>query len=409
MRTTTAWPSFRDSRIAKRLAPWLALSPLALLAAASLAWGGAHGLASSADLMRRVDEVVLVLGRVDPYQDPDMTYPPTAPAVFVPLIAPLVGWPIGLRAFWLVLNLGSAGVIGALIVRTVGARWPSWVACAFVLAIAASKPTRLGIGMGQFALLPLALVLAAHEASRRGKSVVAGLMLGIALVKPTMVLPFLVVFAVRGSTRALGVAAGVQTLALLAVSGWLGLAPGQLIREWLALAAGQNAAGLIDAPSVLARYWPGMSWSASWISLAVLGFGSAWIVAFRHAADRWLLAFAGFVAAVMVYHRPYDLVLLIPAAAVLVDAACRAAESPRARFVWGAIAVAFGALLVAPAHPSIVAEATYDALFIPAAYAFLGLVTIGVAVESRRTNRRDEPRAHPEPRPNGAVPLPGTL
>src|SRR6188508_206533 len=94
---------------------WIGLAALAVLALASLAWGARNALRGSGDLVRRAEEVALVDAGRDPYLDPDMTYPPSAPAVFVPLVAPFEGG--ALRPAWLAFNLAALGAVIGLIVR----------------------------------------------------------------------------------------------------------------------------------------------------------------------------------------------------------------------------------------------------------------------------------------------------
>ena len=128
------------------------LAVLGLLAAAGLAWGGWHALAKSDDLMRRAEEVALFVDRANPYADPDMSYPPSALPIFAAGIAPIP--PEALRPVWLVWNLAALAVLCGTIVRLWGRSWPGWLVAAFCLTVAASKPVRGGIGLGQFHLIP---------------------------------------------------------------------------------------------------------------------------------------------------------------------------------------------------------------------------------------------------------------
>lgn len=352
----------------------LLLAPLALLAAASLAWGARHAWVDSADLEKRAVEVRLVVAGQDPYASRDMTYPPTAPAVFVPLLAPIDGrW---LRPAWLGLSLAALAVVCWSMLRLWGRDWPGWLRAAVCLVVAASKPVHLGIGLGQFHLLPLAWMLAGLWLIDERRPIAAGLLVGASLVKPTMSLPWLAVLAARREWRALGVALGFQAAALAAVAAWLGRNPGSLVREWLARARTQEASGLIDVPSVLGRLGVG-GVSGPAVALGILGLGAIAILAARRRPTPDLVALGGFVAAIFTYHRPYDLVLLLPAFASFVDAA-RRFEADRLGLRW-TLAIAFGFLLVFPNNPAIVGrrvEAAYDPIFTAASYAFLLVLII---------------------------------
>ena len=62
------------------------LFALVCWASITVAYGIRTALASSADLERRAEEVALFRHQQDPYQDPDMTYPPTALPIFTALV-----------------------------------------------------------------------------------------------------------------------------------------------------------------------------------------------------------------------------------------------------------------------------------------------------------------------------------
>lgn len=361
-------------RIRNRLGRWAVpalLVMLAGLAAGSLAWGIRSALSSSSDLMLRVEEVDLFLRGLDPYQDPDMAYPPSAPPIFTALIAPFPE--AGLRAVWLALNLAMLAAFAGAVLRIWGEDWPRWLRAAVVLAIIATKPVRGGIAMGQFHLIPTALMLLSLLAARDRRPILGGLLLGVALAKPTMVLPFLFLLLIRRQWTVLAVAALVQVGCWLASSAWLGLSPLLLFREWLEVAKGQNAAGLIDLPSLINRNWPGLLGSATPLTLAVLLAGGGVLWALRDRSDRGLIAIATFVAAIFAYHRPYDMVLLIPTMAYLIHRAWEHRERGRWPFV---LVVVFALALIWPNHPSAMGrfEALYEPIFVPLAYAYLAIL-----------------------------------
>ena len=334
-------------------------------------------MTDSADLLRRAEEVALFRRRIDPYTDPDMTYPPTAPPIFTVLVAPFRGW--ALKAFWLGLNLAALAALCGGIVRLGAGGWPGWLRAAFCLAVAASKPARGGIGLGQFHLIPTALaVLAIGTRSE----VAAGLMMGIALVKPTIALPFLALLAARRRWRALAVALGLQAVLLAGDSAWLSIGPLRLIREWLALARLQVPAGSIDLPTLAHRAWPGVPALGAAIPLVVLTLACAGTVAWRHRSDLALAGVSGAAAAIFTYHRFYDLVLLVPALAFLIDVAHRD-RGPLA-VAAGVGAAVFAAVLIVPEQPFewVGLGRVYETAFVGLTYLLLGLA-LGL-VASRR-------------------------
>jgi hypothetical protein len=369
-----------------------------LLAAASLGWAGTRAWADSGDLMRRAEEIGLFVRGQDPYRDPDMTYPPTALPVFAPLVAPF--GPEALRGFWLLLNLAALAAVCAAVLDQTGRDWPAWGKVLFCLVVVASKPVRGGIGLGQFHLIPLALMLWAVSGWGVRRPIVAGLFVGVALVKPTMGLPLLGFLVVRRRWRTLATAIGFQGAALVASSAWLRIGPARLLAEWFALARGQQAEGLIDVPSLALR-WGGLPpMSSPLLTLAILALGFAATWAWGRGADFGLVGFCAFLAAIFTYHRTYDLVLLIPALALAFDVAGKA----RGARSWPGVlaAVAFAGLLIAPSNPAAAGRfgALHDAAFIPMAYAFLGLT---IAYVRRNANGVQGDRSQ---RRQGLVPAP---
>jgi hypothetical protein len=358
------------------------LGTLALLAIVSLAWGARHALLKSDDLVRRAEEVALFLERHDPYIDPDMTYPPTALPIFSALIAPLPR--AALKPAWLLLNLLALGVLLRTSLQLWCQRWPAVVQAVAALTVLASKPVRLGIGLGQFHLIPLALTVLAL---RIEQPLVAGICLSIALAKPTMVVPLLVYFAIAGRWRTLIVAAACQVLALLGVSQWLGVAPRTLLAEWVGRARGQEGAGLIDVPSLLHSIISHASALAIPAAVVLVILTVALAFMFRRASQLAVFSFCAFMSAIFTYHRPYDLVLLIPAYLLAVESAISSAG--RWTGVKTAVAVFFGLALVVPGDPFVKwgYEREYDAAFIVLAYGFLAATLIAL-VASDAANRR---------------------
>lgn len=366
---------------------------LSLLAAAGLAWGIRPALRDSDDLMRRAEEAALFARGQDPYHDPDMTYPPSAPPIFAPFLVPFAAAPAVQRAVWLGLNLLALGALITLVIRVWGRDWPAWLQAAVGLTILAMKPVRGGIALGQFHLIPLVLGILAVIWARK-RPVPAGICLGIALIKPTMALPIACLALTRGWWKVLLTAALVQGTAWLTTSARLGIDPLTLGREWIALARLQDDAGVIDLPSLIRRNRAGSEPIAGPLALAVLGLTTLGFVALRRRSDRALLALACFAAAVFAYHRAYDLVLLIPAFALFVELGYRR----RNRQAWAAPvpATALAILLIWPSHPSITGpfESVYERAFPPLAYlALLGLIVAMIRLPDSDSDPNPEPTA----------------
>ncbi|HEV3164286.1 MAG TPA: glycosyltransferase family 87 protein [Isosphaeraceae bacterium] len=376
---------------------WLpTLAILALLAVASLAWAGHHALRKSDDLMRRAEEISLFVKAENPYHDPDMTYPPTALPVFAPLVAPFLARPVVLRAVWLALNLVVLVVLCATIVRLWGKSWPGWLQAAFCLAVVACKPVRGGIGLGQFHLVPVALMLLSLTALKARRPTLAGLLVGIALAKPTMVAPFLGFLAVRRQWRTLFTAGLLQGAMLLGVSGWLRISPDRLIADWLANARSQLNQGVIDIPSLLERAWPAAPASASQVALGVLILTFAMMYLCRRQNDLRLVSFCMFMSALFTYHRHYDLVLLVPALAAAIEAA-RTDTGPGAR-TKTLVATLLAIALISPSNSAITGryEIYYNIFFIIIIYSCFIILYLPLFAEFHVSPREPSPpTAHP--------------
>jgi len=374
-------PLSRPETARTPIVAWPLLAVLAALAWIGLRWGASHALTDSADLILRQREVARFVRGLDPYALPDMTYPPTAPPVFAPLIAPF--GKAALKVAWLGLNLAALVATCATILRVWGREWPAWLQVAFCLAVAASKPVRGGMGLGQFHLLPTAMVLLSVALAERRREFASGILMGLALTKPTMALPFLGVLLARGRWRALAIALGFQAALMVGVSAWLRVGPVALLREWFARAREQLGSGMIDAPTLAHRAWPDAAWAGPLLSLLILGWALAATIAWRRKAVLGLVSLAASAAATFTYHRPYDLVLLIPVLAYLIEQA--RADARRWAAARVAVAAGLGALLIVPKNPAVLKSLAYayDGPFVAMALGFLlvGVIELAAAGE----------------------------
>ncbi len=341
----------------------LVLLGLGGLACWSLVWGGQHALSDSADLGRRIEEMALFRSGTDPYADPDATYPPSAWFVFEALI-PNWSEP-AVRVLWLALNLGALAGLAEGVRRWLPEGRSRFWTAAVLLALTATKPVRAGLALGQFHLIPTVLAVWAVVLIRDRKPRWAGLCLGLALVKPTMVLPILALWLVQGQIAAVVTAGTVQAGLWLGASAWLGKSPVALLFEWLRNAHAQEAAGTIDLPTLLIHSGLDRLISANVASLMILVACLGLFYRLRRVEETGLASLALVVSAIFAYHRHYDLVLLLPALGWL---ASRAAASWRTRF-----ASALILFLVAPVHVGPLREmaAAYDLVFVTLCYGFV--------------------------------------
>lgn len=313
--------------------------------------------------------------------DADLLYPPATFAV----LAPVALWPWRIAApLWTVLNVVMLAAGLAAIARV--ARWrctaPStWI---FVGAALAFAPVHTSIGHGQTGLLVWALIALAQAARAADRSLAAGILLGLAAaVKPQLGLPFVAYEAWRGRWRTVGWASAVAALFLAIGAGRLALAqvdwvPAlernvvefhtandgnptrtnplryQLINlhyplhtflesrtvvaglVW-AVAAVAGAAGFLRIHRLSTRPTPFVAVGRGRISLG------RWVITPRASEDRSELLSLGLIGAlalVIVYHRPYDAIVLLMPLAWSVDA-LRAGQRTAGLLVLVPIAVLF--------------------------------------------------------------------
>jgi hypothetical protein len=347
------------------------LTLLTALAVASLSWSCARALDDSSDLLRRIEEVRLFLARQDPYQDPDLTYPPCAVPIFACLLGPVDReW---LPAVWLGLNLLALAAFVLGLSRLWSVRWGWSGLLVLVLWVAACRPVRAGVALGQFHLVPMALAAWSVIAVRGRRELTGGLLLGLGLAKPTMVLPLLAAWVARGYWRAGGVALAVPIVLHLGSAVWLGVEPIALGREWLANARTQLGAGSLDLAGLVAQVWPESVPSTALVSLLLLWGGAVWSSR-RKVGEDLVFAFAMGLAGVFAYHRHYDLVLFVPMVLALVlDPYSVPSRWHRTARPLGAV---LGLFMIVPTHPEWIQPAApwIDAAFAVVAYAAFGMI-----------------------------------
>lgn len=174
----------------------------------------------------------------------------------------------------------------------------------------ASVPARAAIGNGQSSLLAFAaIVLAMDQADRhRHRSAV---LLAISWIKYHLTFPLTLALLYRGQWRIVLEAMLIHVCLLLLLSAWLPRDPVELLLAPLSFIGPQVTEGFIDVFAVLGRFGV----SGVWASLCSVGLllGVSAIVARQRDASNELvvLSVLSILACVWVYHRIYDLVVLL--------------------------------------------------------------------------------------------------
>ncbi|NIN66820.1 MAG: DUF2029 domain-containing protein [Anaerolineae bacterium] len=297
----------------------LACAVMALLAALKLGdefrrlvWEPGHN--GAVDLKLRHAEVHDWFAGKPVYQErPTAVYPPASYA----LLWPLLGWlPLApTRWLWAVTSVVALGWLVYLIVQRSGS--DSRLEHAFVALTALSmNATGVTIGNGQLGvhLLPVllgGLLLLQHLGCGWQRNLLASGMIVVALVKPSISLPFLwmVLFAAGGLHIISLVSFGYVALTVCAASFQeSGLA--LLLRDWLAL----GTTVVVKGGYANLHMWLATIGLEKWVlpaSLLVLAALGLWTYRHRN-SDFWLLLGVTAIAArLWTYHRVYDDVLIL--------------------------------------------------------------------------------------------------
>lgn len=240
---------------------------------------------------------------------PEAVYPPSADLLLSLTLGALPDDRVHLAG--VLANLALLAVLAALLCRLpAGGVSPSPLGFAAAAALVlAWSPTHSAVQAGQFSTLVTVCLLMAFRSLDRNE-LAAGAWLAVALIKPSMALPFLILPLVRGRWRALAVATGLHLAATCVQAVRFGCAPWDLLRQWAGVAAyftqGQftlqevvSALRLADTPAGLA------------LVAGFLGFALAWCVANRTAGDAPLIDLLCVVSVLWTYHGPYDFVILL--------------------------------------------------------------------------------------------------
>lgn len=281
------------------------------------------------DLWGRWIEGGHLLRGESPYLSSGCLYLPTAFPLFAAFA--LLSFPMAVTV-WTILNaVGFVGLtaLAYAALRTCPGngerRVPAPLVGVLTVAVLLSGATRYHMESGQLALLvTLALVLALY-ASQRQRAALAGLGLTLATIKPGTLAPFLLLFH-RKTDRAIWAWTAALSLTLCSATTALVDVPGRLsecldnIRRQSQPGGMNNHASHVNVEMVSidrALHYAGVEERSvarglQWAILLVLGGWLAWRVLGPDplpAAAAWSLA--AFYAALFLYHRIYDMPILV--------------------------------------------------------------------------------------------------
>ncbi|MFO0967619.1 MAG: glycosyltransferase family 87 protein [Gemmataceae bacterium] len=254
----------------------------------------------------RAAEVIPELG------PPEATYPPSAIGLLLVLVGWLPDWRVVLGVWPVVNALGAGSVIFLLArrFRRPGTRPAAEDALAVAWLFLLFAPSYSVVEAGQFTFLILASLLVACR--REASDWLAGPLLALALIKPSLTLPFLAVPVLQKRWLRLGIACGIHALALGGVAWLVERDPLTLMLEWLRVTP-YLLPGMYSMQEVVnALGWQTtlMGKVIPWALLLTI-----WLVAWlgRGAGAGRLFAFLGVASMLWIYHGAYDFVSLLPA------------------------------------------------------------------------------------------------
>ncbi len=236
---------------------------------------------------------------------PEATYPPTSALVLAFTIGPLR--PQAVMVIWNVLNIALFCLIGQELIRLEHVHRAKLWSLLLLLSLGLLWPaTTAFFSRGQFSLIVLWCVLVAERIGER-RSWLSGILYAVALIKPSLGIPFLVAPLIRRRWKSLAWTAAIEVV-LLAAAGWfLRASPIYLISEWLSVGR-YFMVGIYTVQEIINDMHLSASGWNTVIPLAVVA-GSIFLV-YRSESNR-TIAMLSVIAAIWTYHYPYDFVVLI--------------------------------------------------------------------------------------------------
>lgn len=237
---------------------------------------------------------------------PESVYPPSSDF----LMAPVLDWlPLPwLTPIWLASNVLLIGLCGLLIASEVARAGGRRVMLVWAGLFLCWAPTQMCVELGQYTLLVLAALLFGFRLLQ-GRPILAGLCFSLALIKPSVSLPFLILPLVRRRWLTLAVVACVHVIGTLVPAAVYGVAPWTLLTQWLRAAAyfthGMytlqeylNLAGLDNGPAAKGLLFVFLA------SVLAVCWHS------RAAAAEMIVDLLCVTSVLWTYHNPYDFVIL---------------------------------------------------------------------------------------------------
>jgi hypothetical protein len=261
-----------------------------------------------------------VEGVLPEFGPPTSTYPPPG-MFFFTLAMAWVPWD-ALLPFWLLVNGLALALLASLLRAWVqelaGNRaLPWWDLPPYLVCLALMlwwPPVQEIVRTSQFGLI-IALELVLGLRWMRSREMLSGLCFSLALFKPHIALPFLLLPLFEGRWRALLTVAVTQLAAWFAVAAWVRAPPLQLVEHWLGISP-----YMLQGAYTIQEFYNKLQLDPATGTLITLAFATAcagWTWLHRRADLHTLAGFVAFASVLWMYHERYDyVVLLLPLVAV---------------------------------------------------------------------------------------------
>ncbi|WP_144864149.1 glycosyltransferase family 87 protein [Hyella patelloides] len=282
------------------------------------------------DLMLRYNEVQLWFSGGNVYSYSQLpkggVYPPASHVILWPFLT-YSSW-VFVRCLWVITSL--AGLVGLVYLLVGASKAYDFKEKAFVgLMILATNATHINILKGQLTIHTLAFLVSGlvligeysqKQQNRWQLSLLAGFLIAVALVKPTITVPFLLIpmFVPQGRLIAI-ITVIIYTLLALLATAFQDSNIVMLHLEWLergtigAVLGSKDSAGMMGGYGDIHSFLDsvGMSEFNFESSILILAIFAVWLY-FHRFVDLWLLiGIASLVSRFWAYHRMYDDILII--------------------------------------------------------------------------------------------------
>jgi len=251
-------------------------------------------------------------------------YPPFS----VVLFAPLALLPFSALVWiWLALNVFATAVVLYLGYRLWGQHWSKQTQLLFAALFVSWPAYRVTLRNGQISVIVLALLLGAILARRRAQPVIAGALLGLALLKYSLTLPFLAYFLVKRQWKMCGVALATVALLTQVFGMRLGLSAFEATRRYVEVVGRMQAGnspgytGTTEFSLLASSVFGTNVWTAVAAAVvAVIGLLAVLIASARNdRREDACLSALSVLALWSAYHRNYDEVICITVVAFLIN------------------------------------------------------------------------------------------